>query len=110
MRKIYLIASMDKDTIIDPDATYKIGITKQEKDKRLKQLSTGTDKTLKIIKEFKSEYPFKVEMSLHNYFKNKKINKEWFKLDKYDVYIFIDLCYKYENVFKILDKNNNPYL
>lgn len=111
MRKIYLISALDKDIIIDPEnIVYKIGITGQNKDKRLKQLQTGTDKKLEVVKEFSSNYPFKVEGNLHRYFSDKKINREWFKLDKTDIDNFLSLCEKYEAGFKLLEENNNPFL
>lgn len=110
MRKIYLISALDKELIIDTEnIVYKIGITKQKGTKRIKQLQTGTDKKLEIVKEFNSNFPFKVESNLHRYFKDKKINREWFKLSSTDVSNFISLCNKYEEGFKILDDSNNPF-
>lgn len=110
MRKIYLISALNKESIIDDEIIYKIGITKQEKNKRLKQLQTGTDKKLEIVLEYNSEFPFKLEKTLHNYFYKKRINREWFKLTKQDISTFLDLCNKYENGFHILKINNNPFI
>ena len=102
--RVYLISALDKDVLIDNEnIVYKIGITKQEKDKRLKQLSTGNDKDLKIVYEFKSDYPFKLEGVLHRYFQSKKINKEWYKLNTEDVKNFISTCELFENNFKCLN-------
>jgi hypothetical protein len=103
IQKVYLISALDKNVIIDTDEiVYKIGVTRQIKDKRTKQLSTGNSKNLKIVKEFKSEYAYKLETALHNTFRNKKINKEWYMLSKDEVDNFITLCEKYENNYKIL--------
>jgi hypothetical protein len=111
MRKIYLISALPKsDVINDDEIVYKIGITKQAKDKRLKQLQTGTDKKLEIVKEFSSNYPFKVEGNLHRYFQHKKINREWFKLDSNDLQIFLTLCEQYEKNFKLLEDSGNQFI
>lgn len=104
------MSALDKECIVDTEEVlYKIGVTSQNKNKRIKQLATGTAKKLEIIKEFQSKYPFKVESTLHFYFKNKKINREWFKLDPIDISCFLSLCEKYEQSFKVLDENNNPF-
>lgn len=110
MRKVYLISALNKESIIDDEIIYKIGITKQEKNKRIKQLQTGTDKKLEIVKEFYSYFPFKLEKTLHNYFVTKRLNREWFKLTNEDVNNFIKLCEKYENNFNKLKINNNPFI
>ena len=105
---VYLIAEIEKDIIIDTeDIAYKIGVTRQHKNKRLKQLSTGNSKDLKIIKEFKSEFAYKLESTLHRTFQDKKINKEFYALTKEDVDNFITICQKYENNFKILENFHN---
>ena len=104
MSYVYLITALDKEIIIDTDnPLYKIGVTKQSKNKRLKQLSTGNSKDLKLVNEFKSEFAYKLESVLHRQFKDKKVNKEWYALDKIDVENFITTCLKYENNFKILE-------
>ena len=111
MRKIYLISALEKNVIIDPEnIVYKIGITLQKKDKRLKQLQTGTDKKLEIVKEFESKYPFKVESYLHKYFKEKRISREWFKLNENDVSGFIELCKSIEKNFSVLENLKNPFI
>lgn len=111
MRKIYLISAMDKEVIAanDEDIVYKIGVTKQKVEARLKQLQTGTDKRLDIISVFESHYPFKVERNLHNRFKSKKENREWFNLTKEDIESFQTLCQIYENNFKLLEDSFNPF-
>jgi len=104
MKFIYLIAELDKEIILSSEeVAYKIGVTKNSINKRIKQLSTGNSKVLHVIKEFKSEFAYKLESVLHKIFQDKKINKEFFALTKEDVNNFIGICQKYENNFKILE-------
>lgn len=104
MKKVYLIAKNNKEIIIDnEDTVYKIGVTKQKVEKRIKQLQTGSDKKLESIKEFNSNYAFSVERNLHRIFSHKRINREWFKLDENDVKNFLSLCEKFESAFDSLN-------
>ena len=107
--KVYLISALDKEVIIDDEILYKIGVTKQEKNKRLKQLSTGTVKELNIVKEYFTEQPYKIENVLHRMFSNKRINKEWFALDKDDVINFLSICEKIETNINYLKKHSTLY-
>jgi hypothetical protein len=105
MAKIYLMKSNNINDL-EEEHKYKIGLTIREVNKRKKELQTGNPDQLITIKEFETEYPFKVEKSLHNYFKHKNIEREWFMLEKNDIEQFIDLCNKFENNFKILYEEN----
>jgi len=79
---------------------YKIGMTKQNVNKRLKQLQTGNSEDLELVKYVIVENYKKVEKSLHNHFSNKKIKREWFNLTKDDVNEFEIFVKKYENAIK----------
>jgi len=107
MAKVYLISKKDKDSIIDLENTvYKIGVTKQKVENRIKQLQTGSDKKLETVKTFESNFAYSVERNLHKIFNHKRINREWFKLDENDVTTFLLLCQKFEHNFNTLNTLN----
>lgn len=96
---IYLIGEMDNRDI------YKIGVTKKDINKRIKELQTGSSDELYVRSHFKSSFPYKLEKMLHrHYFNNNKIN-EWFTLNESEAQDFINTCQKYENIIKSLDDN-----
>ena len=109
MSKIYL-TTMSESDINHETGICKIGVTSQTDCKRLKQLATGNPSELKVLYEFPSKYPFKVETALHNYFREKQITREWFKLNNSDIQLFPELCEKYESNFKILTEYKNPFI
>ena len=82
---------------------YKIGMTKQNVNRRLKQLQTGNSEDLELVKYLMVENYKKVEKSLHNHFSHKRINREWFNLSKNDVSDFEKNIRKYEKA--IIDFN-----
>lgn len=57
---IYLISSE-----LNNNTLYKIGITKNNVNKRLKQLKTGNPGTLTVIHTFESQYATKIEKHFH---------------------------------------------
>ena len=97
---VYLIA--------DNEGRYKIGSTRAKKvDKRLKQLQTGNASELCIKETFETEHPFKLEKMLHNHFKYKNLNGEWFELSEADTEAFRDIC---EEKMRIIDSlKDNPF-
>ena len=99
MKTIYLIKSED---------SYKIGISIDPKHRR-SNLSTGNPEEISIIKKFESKYPTKLETALHNTFNLKRKRGEWFILNENDISNFLEICYKYEKNFEILDQQNNYY-
>jgi hypothetical protein len=102
MKYIYLISSED----IHGNIMYKIGLSKNNPQLRLKQLQTGNHNKLEIIHTFKSQFANKLESSLHRQFYKNKILNEWFELNEYDVNNFIKHCEINENIFKLLSKQN----
>ncbi len=94
--------------ICDPATdTYKIGVTKNIVQNRLKKLQTGNSSELHIITYKETEYPYKLESMLHNMFKYKLEHGEWYKLDPDDVFNFNKTCDMLINRIKIL--LDNPY-
>lgn len=58
---------------------YKIGKTKNNADRRLKQLQTGNEIELKIVRCIEYENP-EIEKYLHEYFQDRRLHGEWFKV------------------------------
>ena len=93
-------------TELDNEKYYKIGVTKKDDIKeRLNELQTGNSSELFIIKSFKTKYPYKLEKWLHLYFNSKHKLNEWYELESNDIDNFINICEKYENMFKSLKEN-----
>lgn len=95
---VYLIYDEDRDL-------YKIGVTTNTIDKRLKKLQTGNASELSIRDFHESDYIFRMETLLHNHFKNKRILNEWFSLSYDDVKNFKSLCNGFEDTIKALSIN-----
>ena len=84
MGYVYLIEDLDNNR-------YKIGVTK-DLEKRLRNLQTGNSNRIIIKESYKTEYPFKLELMLHNKFKQFRYNNEWYELESSDVEKFITYC------------------
>ncbi len=93
MVHVYLICAQ-----IGDNKLYKIGHTKRNIKKRIKELKTGNAADFTIIDFFTSKWGIKIEFILHNQFKSKKINGEWFNLDLNDIKNFKSQC-------ELIDKN-----
>ena len=98
---IYLISSY-----INGETSYKIGITKNNISKRLKQLQTGNPSLLEVIHTFESKYASKIESNFHRLLENKNIKGEWYNLNYNDINTFLDRCKLCHNNFEFLSKNN----
>lgn len=102
MYSIYLISSEYENVTF-----YKIGWTKRDPSKRLKELSTGNSQNLQIQKIYVSKYGPRIEANLHRIFSNKRCNGEWFKLSEEDLDIFESLCKRENDIFEFLLKEND---
>lgn len=100
MKTVYLIQAENTDR-------YKIGITAQNVSERIKQLQTGNSYKLIEVKSFKTKHQNKLESALHRQFKSKKVEGEWFELNKEEVGDFIQFCAKIESNFNFLEKTNS---
>lgn len=99
---VYLIGETDN------NGRYKIGSTRaKDVNHRLKQLQTGNSSELYIKEAFETEQPFKLEKMLHNHFKYKNLNGEWFELSETDIEAFKGIC---EEKIRIIDSlKDNPF-
>lgn len=84
---------------------YKIGVTKNPVEKRLKKLQTGNATELTIKNTHQTNYIYRMENMLHNHFSNKCVLNEWFELTTDDVNNFQALCDKFEETIKALLSN-----
>jgi hypothetical protein len=87
MGYVYLILQVN----IEGTETYKIGITKNPPEKRLKQLQTGNSDKLTLLKYYKSENYLKVERTMHRLYASRKTESknEWFALEDEHILSFL---------------------
>ena len=87
---------------------YKIGSTRsKDVNKRLRQLQTGNSSELFIKESYETEYPFKLEKMLHNYFSKSNIIGEWFDLNDEEIDNFINICDNKNKI--IISLKDNPF-
>lgn len=72
---VYLLCNPSNDT-------FKIGVTKNEIEKRIKQLETGNAENIFMASYHYTEYPYRLEKMLHTRFAPYNVNREWFKFDE----------------------------
>jgi hypothetical protein len=85
---------------------YKIGVTKNEVSKRIKQLQTGTPYQIKLVNSYKTDNYFYVEKILHRQYNHVKLVNEWFDLSLANVNNFIEDCKLIESNYHLLKENN----
>jgi len=102
---VYLIVEGDH----NGDEKYKIGVTKNDPDQRLRKLRTGNPNELDILRLYKSKHYKKIERILHRKFYGQKTlsNNEFFYLSDDQVFGFIKYCEEAEAIIESL--KNNPY-
>ena len=103
---VYLLCELGS----DPER-YKIGITKGDPIKRVKQLQTGCSNVISVLKTFESEYYRKIESSLHREYKQYASTggTEWFILPTELVFKFEDRCKQLHDTFVMLSESGNPF-
>lgn len=102
---VYLFLEVDK----AGNEAYKIGITKNDPEKRIKQLQTGNSNKLSLLKFYQSENYLKVERWLHRKYSTKtEANNEFRFLTDDEVISFLDDCKKADETIKFM-KANNPF-
>lgn len=107
MGYVYLILEVNQ----HGEEYHKIGISKNEPEKRLKQLQTGNPNRIDILNFYESKNYKHVEKWLHSRFYNKKTlaENEWFSLSNEDVLNFIETCKSVDNTISFLLKENPFY-
>jgi hypothetical protein len=95
---VYLIADIN-------NGTYKIGVTKNTPEKRLKALQTGNSSQLILKETYECEFPYRLESMLHNHYKLVNEMNEWFYIENPQE--FLHLCKEFDNI--ILSLKDNPH-
>lgn len=101
MEYVYLIGDSER------EGAYKIGMTKQKMEKRLKALQTGNASNLEVCYIHETEDAYTLEAMLHRKYQSKRIKNEWFELSDEEVRGFKSVCENLENVIKSL--SGNPF-
>lgn len=99
MSFVYLLGDFEQD-----DA-YKIGVTRNSIEKRIKQLQTGNSSEIYLVDFHETDYPFFIERSLHLKYNCKQKKNEWFTLEKDDVVNFKNTCISLEERANALKSN-----
>lgn len=87
---VYLLCNPSNDT-------FKIGVTKNEIEKRIKQLETGNSEDIFMASYHYTQYPYRLEKMLHAHFATYHVNREWFKFtDCTPSKAFNDYCNDFE--------------
>ena len=102
--KVYLLL----DWCSSPEK-YKIGITKNDINERVKALQTGASSELVLISSYESENYRRIETTLHRNYKTYSTGggKEWFELPYDNVVSFVEQCRKIDDNIKFLKENNH---
>jgi hypothetical protein len=104
MGYVYLLLEVDK----NGSERHKIGITKNDIGKRIKQLQTGNSNQISLLNSYNTSNYKLLEKILHKKFSSKKTetNNEWFTLDNDEVNNFIKICGKIDEDLNFLKENN----
>ena len=89
------------------DNTFKVGMTRGDINKRIKQLQTGNGEEIYMLNSFKTKYQFFIERSLHLKFCPKNKRNEWIELEINDVVNFKLYCEEIEKQAHAL--KDNPF-
>ena len=102
---VYLIIEGDQ----YGEEKYKIGITKNSPEKRLRKLKTGNSNELDVLKVYRSRNYKKIERILHRKYSSQKTlsKNEFFYLTDEQVIGFIDSCKEAEIIVEAL--SDNPF-
>lgn len=105
MGYVYLFMELDS----EGNETFKIGITKNDPAKRIKQLQTGNPRTIRLVKFYQSQNYLKVERWLHRKYQLKtEAENEWRSLSNEEILSFHEDCKKADDVITMM-LNDNPF-
>lgn len=107
MGNVYLLLETDK----YGQERHKIGMTKRDPQKRVKELSTGNSNVITILKNYETKNYKKIERLLHGKFATQKTesNNEWFTLTDEQVFGFDETCKKLDEMVNFMLENNPFY-
>ena len=101
MAYVYIIGDSGQDGV------FKIGVTRGNVEKRIKQLQTGNGEEIYLVNYYETDYPFFVERLLHQKLSVKQKKNEWFTLDINDITNFKTHCKEIEKIAEAL--KDNPF-
>ncbi len=105
MYNVYLICSE-----IEGKNLYKIGYTRREISKRIKEFKTGNASEFYLVDSFQSKWGTKIEAQLHRHLRAKKVSGEWFDLSKDEIDSFRKSCETIHSNFELIANHNTYYL
>lgn len=106
MGYVYLFLEVDK----EGNEAFKIGVTKNDPNKRIKQLQTGNSRKITLVKIYESENYLKVEGWLHRkYHQRTEASNEWRSLTDAEMISFTNDCIKADATISFLKTNNYFY-
>ncbi len=107
MGYVYLLLQIN----VQGEETYKIGISKNDPELRVKQLQTGNPNKISVLQVYETDNHLKVEKWMHRkYFASKTLAKnEWRDLSNKDIISFLSDCKKADETIDFL-KKTNPFV
>lgn len=104
---VYLLLCIESDGA----EHHKIGITRNEPSKRVKQLQTGNATKISLLREYKTKNYLKVERWMHRKYFNLKTEagNEWRKLTDEQVFSFISDCEEADDNINFLLQHNSLF-
>ena len=105
MGYIYLLVEIDA----AGGETYKIGITKNDPELRVKQLQTGNPNEIRVVHHYQSENYRIIERLLHKKYHGNRtlVQNEWFIIQPENVFSFMEDCKKNDETINFLKENNH---
>jgi len=105
MGYVYLLLEVNQ----HGEEIHKIGISKNNPEKRIKQLQTGNPNVIRLLHVYESPNYKRIEQWLHARYSNLKTDakNEWFRLTDNDVIEFKKTCNKTDETIKFLLKENH---
>lgn len=104
MIKVYLLKTEEE------NPKYKIGFTRRDISKRIKELKTGNSMEIALVSYFESRWGTKIESTLHHILKINHVSGEWYELDDKIINNFADECKSIHDSYELLEKCNILHL
>jgi hypothetical protein len=105
MGYVYLLLQVDA----EGSETYKIGITKNNPELRVKQLQTGNPNKISVLRVYESDNYLRVEQWMHRKHGASKTEakNEWRNLTNDQIITFLDDCKNADETISVLKKTNH---
>lgn len=98
---VYLLKSYNEEV----GDVFKIGISRNKIEERLRNLRTGNPNEIEVIHIYQTEIKnSKLEARLHRRFKHLLVKGEWYNLTEEEVNNFVYTCQQLETALKLIEK------